>query len=320
MSKLPQKTKPRAPTQPQTEGVLVEEFGKVFFKRRGLEIINPVKVIMTLSESSGHLYRVGGKTLITTKGYQFLNRVAAINTLLPREIIIDGHAYPNPHIERDPVSKAILTANVRVMGIGYSPVGNQVIIDRTVYYNTYTYLLQSIMAKMNKVRYKDGKATNEKLYPNCAVYGASDEPPDKLGKWVFLPISAPLGLWVNYQDEAIQACLEEHIQRQRFGDRIAQSIAIRNVLKDHPAIGVSEVSADDEGKAKVTVYAWRHIQSAAEIQTFMAAVEQEAITGQTIEAQVVESSIEEEELVRKEVATDSEEEVRGEEALKGESK
>nr|NIO43373.1 hypothetical protein [Burkholderiales bacterium] len=61
-------------------------------------------------------------------------------------------------------------------------------------------------------------------------------------------------------------------QRQRFGDRIAQKIVERNLLKDHPAIGVAQV-APREGKARVTVYGYRHMMGPQEIRDVTAQAE-----------------------------------------------
>lgn len=264
--------KPQASVEHRPNDVLhlTSDFADVYVKRRpDGKLMRPVKAIMTLHESRGQIYKVSKKWAITNDGYKFLNKVASVSIVTPQKVSMDGQEMPNPVVERDPDTKVILTVNVRKMGVGYSPAGNMVVIDKTLYYNVYTYFIQSIQAKMNKEEWKwdsaanKSKPTGKMLHPDAARIGTKDDKPktDK-GKWVFLPTAPPLGLWINYMDKAIQECLEEHTQRQRFGDRIAQTIVERNILKAHPAIAVGQVEVGDASrgkhKANVTVWGWRH--------------------------------------------------------------
>lgn len=289
------------------KGLVVFDFAKVLARKHGSQILNPFEAHLTLSENKGHLYRMKGKFAISSTGYVHLNRIASISLITPQEVVVDDRAYPNPHVERNKITKAIETVNVRKMAVGFSPVGNIVAIDKTLFYNVYTYFIQAIQAKMKaKVWQKE-----DFLYPNCAIYGTRRDKPDLGGKekWVFYETVRPLGIWIDYTNPAIIACLEDHTQRQRFGDRIAQKIAERNCLKDHPAIGVSQVSVyfDDEdrdkenGIAEVKVYGWRHELDATAIKD----ISKQAARGDEkikTEASIVEPEAEEEGEVIKETA------------------
>lgn len=254
--------------EPKEERIVYSaEFGKLYQVVRGGQILAPVKAEMTLYERLGQICKIRDKWAITSQGYIHLNKVASISIVTPQTVIVDGRPVPNPHIERDPKTKAILAVNIRKMGIGYSPAGNIVVIDKTLFYNVYTYLIQSIQAKMKQVKYERGEKTEQKQHPNCAVYGIATEKPSKPGSWHFLPTEGEIGIWINLEDSAIIDCLEEHTQRQRFGDRIAQKIVERNILKDHPAIGIAQVYIPDSKKgqennqgavAVVTVYGYRN--------------------------------------------------------------
>lgn len=302
--------------RPSDKLKLAADFGDVYVKRRPDGTLwQPVKAVMTLFETRGHIYKVSKKWAITNDGYKFLNKVASISIVTPQKVSMDGLEMPNPVVERDPDTKVILTVNVRKMGVGYSPAGNLVVIDKTLYYNVYTYFIQSIQAKMNKEEWKYNKAsekrepTGKMLHPDAARIGTKDDKPtEDKGKWVFLPTAPPLGLWINYTDAAIQECLEEHTQRQRFGDRIAQTIVERNILKAHPAIAVGQVEADGgkyNHKASVTVWGWRHQDDSDRIDQV---VEQAAAGVKEIKAQVVadvvEPDMEEEAQVVEEEAVD----------------
>lgn len=252
--------------KPKEKKVVLEaEFGKVYIKVQGNQILSPVKAELALYEELGHIYAVRDDYAISYPGYLLLNKVASINLVTPQKVMLDEQERPNPFIERNPKTKLIETVNIRKIGVGFSPIGNITVVDKTLLYNIYAYFIESVQAKMKRKKWDSTKKklTDEPLYPDCAVTGTKDEKPEKPGRWAFFETVSPLGLWLNYEDPAIIDCLNEHTQRQRFGDRIAQTIVERNILKSHPAIGISKVQPQrggDKGKqrAYVTVYGYRH--------------------------------------------------------------
>lgn len=243
----------------KTEKVgLTAAFGTVYVKVKGNEIMRPIRAQMALLDKAGHFYKIQKKYSISSEGYTHLNKVASVSIVTPQKVIVDGREQPNPYIERNETTKMIEGVHIRKIGIGLSPVGNITVRDKTLYYHIYSYFIQSIQAKMEKIEWESGKPTDKKIHPDCAAIGTAKKEPEKKGSWEFFPTVPPLGIWVNYEDPAIIDCLKEHTQRQRFGDRIAQTIVERNILKDHPAIGVSTVHPNEAGKAYVTVYGYRH--------------------------------------------------------------
>jgi len=237
----------------ETAITLTADFGLVYGKVHKGQLMRPARAAMKLFEKKGHIYTIKGKTVISSAGYIQLNKAASVNLVTPKSVIVDGKAENNPYVERNPNTRAIEAVAVRKIGIGFSPIGNITVIDKTLYYNVYTYLIQSIQAKMKKDQRKKDET-------RCAFVGTAQDKP-KTGKYVFYETASPLGIWANYADGMILDCLEEHTQRQRFGDRIAQSIVERNILRDHPAIGTAQVEATGAERnrtAIVTVYGWRH--------------------------------------------------------------
>jgi hypothetical protein len=290
---------------------LAADFGAVYTKVQGGQLMAPIKADMTLFEKLGHVYKQKDKYLVTATGYRYLNKVASISIVTPQSVIVDGRQVPNPHIERNPRTKAIESVNIRKMGVGYSPAGNIVVIDKTLFYNVYTYFIQAIQAKMGRAEWttvEGGRRqkTDKKEFPNCARYGTADEKPAIAGRWAFYPTEEPLGIWINYEDQAIIDCLEEHTQRQRFGDRMATTIVERNILKDHPAIAVSQVfekSGPAGIQATVTVHGWRNDNSPRNISEIMRRAEGgEDSADFEIQAEIItEVDTEEEKAARKEV-------------------
>jgi len=243
----------------ESKALVQLDFGQVFILRDGDTFLNPFYGKIKLHEAKGHLYSLRGKQIITAQGYIQLNKIASINIVTPQTVVVDGIAQPNPYVERDRSTKAILTVNVRKIGIGYSPIGNITIIDKTLFYNIYTYFIQSIQKKA-----KDTAGKSEL----CAFIGTKTSDTPDYGKWVFYRTISPLGIWVDYTSKEIEGCLEEHTQRQRFGDRIAQKIVERNIYKDHPAIGITTVDATGGEKkhvAEVIVHGYRHPMKADRI-------------------------------------------------------
>lgn len=231
--------------------MLTADFADLYTVVRDGQMMEPVRGSITLFQGLGHLYeqrKSSNDWRITAMGYRYLNRVASISLVSPESVVVDGRPVPNPHIERDRKTKAIESVNLRRMGIGFSPLGAIVVLDKTLFYNVYTYFIQSIQAKMAKAA-------------GCAVYGTQDKKPDKPGAWAWYGVEPPLGIWINYEDPLILECLQEHTQRQRFGDRMATTILDRNILKDHPAIAAAQVHAKTgEGgiRAMVVVYGYRN--------------------------------------------------------------
>lgn len=261
--------------------VLRADFGDIYVRVKGNKILKPIKANMTLFERMGHLYKMrksDDNLPITYEGYKYLNQVASINILSPQSVIVDGREQPNPHIERND-SNMVESVWIRKIGLGFSPAGILTAIDKTLFYNIYTYFIQSIQSKMKMVEWKSGKPTEKKRYPNAAELGVKDEKPEKDGRWLFLATAPPLGIWINFEDPAIVECINEHTQRQKFADRIAQTILERNIYKDHPAIGISKVvptkkATEGHNEATVTIYGYRHEFEYPDIQGLLAQAEE----------------------------------------------
>ena len=260
----------------ETKVVLKTDFCDLYVKVRNGQILKPVRGYFTLYHKLGHLYKIKNSYSISSTGYRLLNKVASVSLATPEKVIVDGRDQPNPYIERNDETKMIEIVWIRKVGIGYSLIGNIVAIDKTLCYNIKTYFLQGIQSKMKKAEWKNGQMTDKLLHPNCAKLGIEEKEPKGEGDWAFFKVEPPLGIWVNYADPAILDCMEEHTQRQRFADRIAQTIVERNILKDHPAISVSKVEPKKKGDqvvAYVPVYGFRHELEAPNIKEILLQLE-----------------------------------------------
>ena len=249
--------------------------GQVFVRQDDKGAVQCVRATVTLSKELGEVVEIQGKAVITVSGYNKLNQFASLNILTPTSCIVDGREQSNPYIERNPQTKVIQTIAIRKVAFGYSPIGNMTVVDKTLFFNIFTYFLQDLQAKIKK-------------YPACGCLGLKDTKPTKiiytLQEWkttsdgkkypvdgqkkevsvmdkpmAFYSIEEPVGIWVDISHPEIQDAFNSHTQRQKFGDRHAQSIVERNCLKTHPAIASSTVIVDKAtGTASVEVFGWQH--------------------------------------------------------------
>lgn len=250
--------------------------GEVFVRRDATGAVRAVKGSVRLTEAAREIQSVGGNYCVTAAGAERLNQIPGLNVLTPPMVIVDGREMSNPFIERDPVTKVIQAVYVRKVVFGLTPLGNWAAVDYTLFFNVYTYFLQDLQAKVKK-------------YPICGCYGVEGQRPTSVryapenwqttqsgkrfkaepkpedfkeadlsrAQLVFFSITPPVGLWVDLSHGEIQEALTQHVQRQKFGDRHAQSICTRNALLKHPAIAAKSLTVTN-GTAVVPVYGYRH--------------------------------------------------------------
>ena len=229
--------------------------GEVFVRRDGAGVVRACKMQVSLSERNKEIQRIGDHWMITSAGSDRLNQLPGLNIMTPHRVVVDGKEMSNPYIERHPKTRAIQSVYVRKIVFGPNPIGNMVGVDYTLFFNVYTYFLQDLQTKIRR-------------YPVCGSYGMKDQPPAPAARqgenaplsprsFVFFEIEDPVGLWVDLSHGEIQEVFNQHVSRQKFGDRHAQSICARNALLRHPAIASRTVEVHN-GVAKITVYGFKH--------------------------------------------------------------
>ncbi len=67
---------------------LVADFGMVYIKVRGNEIMKPVKAQMALYEAMGHIYKVKDDYAITSEGYSLLTPIAGWDFIIFRSTMV----------------------------------------------------------------------------------------------------------------------------------------------------------------------------------------------------------------------------------------
>lgn len=240
----------------RTQNIALLGDGEVFVRRDAGGAMRACKMQVPLSEKNKEILRIGEHWMITSAGADRLNQLPGLNIMTPHAVVVDGKEVSNPYIERHPKTRAIQSVYVRKIIFGPNPIGNLVGVDYTLFFNVYTYFLQDLQAKVRR-------------YPVCGSYGMKDQPPQapaadgatnralRPKSFVFFEIEDPVGLWVDLSHGEIQEVFNQHVSRQKFGDRHAQSICTRNALLKHPAIASKTVDVHN-GVAKIIVYGFKH--------------------------------------------------------------
>jgi hypothetical protein len=197
-------------------------------------LIRSVFARVELHESLGHTYRMSSKNpdtgnyedrnIITAAGYDKLNQFAGVNRIKPQTLIDDnGDTRPNPYMVRDGVGIQIVV--VRLIGIWRNPIGNLVCLDYTLHYDLRTYFTQDMMSKWMGY----GKKASSK--PWGTPFDLGKTPDDTFTNQKVVPMPSGFELAIDLSNREVMTIMAEHINRQRFAERNAQTICWRNILK-----------------------------------------------------------------------------------------
>jgi len=290
---------------------LVKPFGdgEITLQFAGKTLKN-VMATVNLSEAAQDFFNIQGKSIISAAGYKKLNRIASINIISPPTLWWNDKEVPNPYPIQGREEGTVKAIMMRRIGIGFSPIGNLVIIDKSLYFNIHTYWMETL-AKLASTKPAVAKLGIRYMCPfapgETSQEGKEGEfyvrtPENKV--YLFIGMEAGTGIWLDLShDEAIKI-FKDHTQRQKFAERIGQTILDRNILKDHPAIGLQNVLPKN-GWAQVSVYGWKHDLTRTDFDDLT----RRAIAGEQIEgAEVVKGTVTVDEEDQPEVTTVIEEE------------
>lgn len=229
----------------------------VFIRRAPGGGIAAVWQQVRLEEAKGHLYWQGRGLAISASGYQFCNRIAGLSIITPDSLTLpDGRSVVNPFPVTDPDTNQITQVWCKKIAVGYGPTGNLVVTTSTLLYDCRVYLLEEVYKKFVK---------NKKIGV-LRLHGLVTDEDRK--KYLPLRITPEITLLADPENEDVIEGLGTYIQRMKFAERLAQSIAERNALRHHPALSFSQVNAQGEQgrrSAVVQVIGWTHQLSQDEL-------------------------------------------------------
>jgi len=274
--------------------------GEVFVKETAEGTLKAVKGQVTLSLVNKEIVSIpGGGVMITSYGYDSLNRIAGLTIIKPPRIgiterrrdILETFEVENPYVEYNE-DGSVRVVTVEYYAVGLSAIGNWCITQERLRYDLHQYFVAEAWSKVRR-------------YQNSGKFVQKSVGADENHMWI--QVMGDWGVSLDVQHEEIVKILQSHITRQKFAERIASTICRRNAMKRHPAIGKSEVIAQG-GSASVTVYGWQHDLSAKQINK-MAQIAAGGNVPSTVEVLAEETAVEfgksEIEAVESEVLTDN---------------
>jgi hypothetical protein len=225
-----------------------------------------IKAMMTLTESKREYYTIGDGTHgnITTQGYYWLNRIAGLSLLSPSTTKFDGREVSNPHVEfSDKKHRSVSLVVVRKIAYGASATGSLTAVDKTVVFSLHSYEVQELVQKAHTMAGCGGIGTR-RFIPEVLR--------EKKDRLVSYPVDEKTVLWADFTHPEIQEVLRNHTKRVKFNERIATSMADRNCLRAHPAIGVYTIPVQG-GVARVQVTGYRLEHTWEELQAITKKIE-----------------------------------------------
>lgn len=216
---------------------------------------------------------------ITADGYRALNAVASISVMTPPSITIPGLGkVANPYAILSKETGAFRGGWVRKVAIAPGPLGNLVVVDRTLYLTLAEYLNEDLIRianrnpqaacwgsqamspastiadnirEANQQRREAAKGGKDKEWNLNYVVSEADIAIAvnrlKRGQWAFALIDEVYGqgIWFDRQAPAVIKAYTTFAQKGKFGIRQVESICERNVLRAHPLMPSISLSSDD---------------------------------------------------------------------------
>ncbi|HQO37128.1 MAG TPA: hypothetical protein PLG59_20870 [bacterium] len=196
----------------------------------------------------------GGFWMLGAAGFRKLGQWPGISVVNPAEVLVDGIPQQNPYVVRDGVGN-IISVHARKMAIGRGPSGNWSFTDCTRCFTPMTYFVHEL-----------SKAKGSELV--SSAYGKEQEKTNPKKKFIETDPALGLGQLIDLANWNIIGKYQNHRQRQKFAEVIAQTMAERNAIKHHPSIPGGKIPVPTNGKITLTVIGW--ISSDKEVQRIAA--------------------------------------------------
>jgi len=208
------------------------------------------------------------KAVLTYEAYNLVNQVVGCSVVQPPLVTVDGEQRANPYTERDRNGDLIRI----VIGIhvaGPAPMtGNVVVVQYQLDLDPRAdlhHMLSGILRR--RPSDEDDKLTDITGTPPVLLMprqhftefveeqAAAD--PSQRYAWHWVPFTGGIGYAHNLQHPEIMKVYAKYIDMIKFAPRKAQTVARRNAMKAHPALGRQTVLTDDNGEAVVRAVGWR---------------------------------------------------------------
>lgn len=189
-----------------------------------------------LSEKAGHMYTAkNGKWTITGEGYRHLNRYANLYEIKKDKIVVNNEEISNPYILFDSKGKKSKMIETVAVG-GRSPSGEFHITEATIIMDVNEQFVKAMLYKI-----KTDKNCGH-LKPSIAIDTKKD---------VAYAIDENVSIVLNLENAAVFDLYIKQLSDIEFSDRKVHTLAWRNAIKAHPAIGKSIINPIEKNGDKI---------------------------------------------------------------------
>jgi hypothetical protein len=209
-----------------------------------------------------------GVAQLTVAGLHQLNAIAGCYVGLEPTQQIDGKSVNNPYIERWPddkeeqifgdVRRIVITAIVA----GLTESGAPVVVRYTYEYEPGKEFLHKIAELHGKIDYKTKQPVCDgiELISRGDFESFKEASTPKAGRkpsWRYVPAFNGIGYAINLSDRQVAAAVADMAHVTREAGKKAQTVAIRNAMRAHPALSRGSVLIDQStGLGVVRVVGW----------------------------------------------------------------
>jgi len=219
--------------------------GEAFVRHTPAGDLLAVKAKIHLSEESKDLFHLWemGKTVssLTMQGIQKINSVAGCAIGQPPSVVVDGKPRTNPYIARTEdggIERIVIAVDV----VGPTPAtGNPVIVQYTLDYDPrkdFLHMLHTIASCGHRGK-KDGKRPMEssEVFEHCKLVSKDEVAGGIQAGRKFVELYGGVGYLVDLRHAEIRNAYGDFIQLLQNAPKKAITVARRNALLQHPAIG-----------------------------------------------------------------------------------
>lgn len=220
------------------------------------------------------------RATVSAEGFLRMNGVAGCSVQFPRVVLVDGMERANPYIERNE-DDDIVRIVIQVYVVGATPdTGNiaavQYLLDIDPRLDL-LHMLSGVLKGRGRPK-KDAKKNDEdededaftanreaKLATSAVILMSrldynewrGEMPPEERRRWHWIRVQGPIGYAHDLTNPAVTACFDKYLGIIQNAVKKAQTVAIRNAMKKHPALARHEVALGPDGKtATVAVTGW----------------------------------------------------------------
>lgn len=214
------------------------------------------------------------KATVSFEGYLRMNATAGCSVQLPPRVLVDGEYRPNPHVQRDADGDTERIVVSVVVAGAVPDTGNIAVVQYLLDVDPRLDLLNLLYA----VKRKRKKNTRRRSESDTGIDDEDDAPaaggavqlmaradfnewraeldPGARRCWAWTRHQGPIGIAYDLTHPEVVKAFEKYLGICQNAVKKAQTVAMRNAMKRHPALARHEVRVNDEGHATIPVTGW----------------------------------------------------------------